>query len=250
MMKLTRLNGDSSWLLKLDGLNILIDPWLMGEQTDFATWFSTQTHRESCVHLRNLPHIDIILVSLPYTDHCHQSTLSRFSRDTCIVATPKAAGKIRKWNLFDRVEPLFNLRPHSCKEIEFELIDQGPLLDTVHRGIMIRGKNQTVLYAPHGLKGIRRMKDERVDLLLSTTTSYQLPLFLGGTINLGLQNATQLVKKFKPTYFVPSHDEDKHAKGLVSRLATTTYATLDEMKATLTDTQVVKPEIHQEIELA
>jgi hypothetical protein len=94
------------------------------------------------------------------------------------------------------------------------------------------------------------MKDERVDLLLSTTTSYELPLFLGGTINLGLQNAAQLVKKFKPTYFVPSHDEDKHAKGLVSKLATTTYATLDEMKATLTDTQVVKPEIHQEVELA
>jgi hypothetical protein len=60
---------------------------------------------------------------------------------------------------------------------------------------------------------------------------------LGGTINLGLQNAAQLVKKFKPTYFVPSHDEDKHAKGLVSKLATTTYATLEEMKATLTDTR-------------
>jgi hypothetical protein len=39
-----------------------------------------------------------------------------------------------------------------AKDIEFELIDQGPLLDTVHRGIMIRGKIR-VLYAPHGLKG-------------------------------------------------------------------------------------------------
>jgi L-ascorbate metabolism protein UlaG (beta-lactamase superfamily) len=48
MMKLTRLNGDSSWLLKLDGLNILIDPWLMGEQTDFATG-SARNHIKSRV---------------------------------------------------------------------------------------------------------------------------------------------------------------------------------------------------------
>jgi len=248
-MKLTRLNGDSSWLLKLDNLNILIDPWLMGSQTDFARWFSTQSHKESCVHLKNLPHIDIILVSLPYTDHCHQSTLSRFSKDTCIVATPKAAGKIRKWELFDHVETLFNLQPLTCKGVDFELIDQGPLLDTVHRGIMIRGSEKTILYAPHGLKGLRKMKDERIDLLMSTTTTYQLPIVLGGTVNLGLDNAARIVQKFKPTYFVPSHDEEKHAKGMVSKLAHATYVSAEEMQKALVDTRVIIPQTNKEIEL-
>ena len=44
-MKIQRLNMDNTWLLEMEGLRILVDPWLEGEEIDYFSWFNTQWHR-------------------------------------------------------------------------------------------------------------------------------------------------------------------------------------------------------------
>lgn len=140
---LAHLNGDTTWLLQLprpghDGrrrthLNILVDPWLRGPQSDVAGWFSTQWHLvppsfdtvadldhalrdvETSALLQLSPgspddgpdapstYIDAVVVSHEFTDHCHQATLLEVSPHTPVFAPQIAADLIRSWGHFDRV---------------------------------------------------------------------------------------------------------------------------------------------------
>ncbi|KAJ1333204.1 MBL fold metallo-hydrolase [Microdochium nivale] len=106
--------------------NILLDPWLQGPQSDVASWFSTQYHvvaptvqtiaelQAVLAQLDDGPassssspsppsHIDAIVVSHEFTDHCHEDTLRELPRSTPVIATDKAAALIRSWGYFDTV---------------------------------------------------------------------------------------------------------------------------------------------------
>ncbi|KAL8950427.1 MAG: hypothetical protein Q9222_003542 [Ikaeria aurantiellina] len=150
---LTHLNADTTWLLsipyptdasRLPGrhlFNILIDPWLQGSQSDFASWFSQQWHvvapsvqtiAELNIRLRDVEssmsdafsksngsssggsshdealqisnYIDLVLISHEYTDHCNKATLKDVPSSTPVFATKVAARLITSWNHFRNVE--------------------------------------------------------------------------------------------------------------------------------------------------
>jgi hypothetical protein len=138
---LLHLNADTTWLLQLPypaayspppgrtHLNVLLDPWLDGPQSDVAWWFSTQHHviASSVPTLEDLngalrevegrglseedkgevdddaSFIDVVAISHEFTDHCHRATLEELPRNTAILATDVAADLIRSWNHFDKV---------------------------------------------------------------------------------------------------------------------------------------------------
>ena len=140
---LTHINADSTWVLQLpypsyasapkgrSRLNILIDPWLQGSQSDIASWFSTQWHvikpsvatieeleerladveaaatkhsrRSSFKAQANTNWIDAVILSFEYTDHTHWETLRQLSPSTPIYARSRAAELVRSWKHFDIV---------------------------------------------------------------------------------------------------------------------------------------------------
>ncbi len=122
-----QLNGDASFLLTLEPIetsdvalstqpfHILLDPWVAASgSTSVPTSFQSTTHaqQQPCVaSLRDLPDIDLVLVSSSRSDHCHEATLRQLpcrSGRTRILAAPAAARRIRSWRYFDSgmVEPL------------------------------------------------------------------------------------------------------------------------------------------------
>jgi L-ascorbate metabolism protein UlaG (beta-lactamase superfamily) len=48
-MNIQRLNMDNSWRLEFGGKSVLIDPWLMGVEVDYFSWFNTQWHKTAPV---------------------------------------------------------------------------------------------------------------------------------------------------------------------------------------------------------
>jgi hypothetical protein len=148
---LHHLNADTSWLLQIPRpasairhsariyYNILIDPWLTGGQSDFASsWFSQKWHAtpsavssitavdelareiellggETFLDARHRKHsveeqeqvqeeirtfVDAVAISHEFTDHCHKNTLLTVDRDVPVFATEKAATLIRSWGHF------------------------------------------------------------------------------------------------------------------------------------------------------
>jgi hypothetical protein len=76
-------------------------------------------------------------------------------------------------------------------------------------------------YAPHGTRKI--VHDKEASVLLTTVTTYELPFYLGGTVNLGLNKALQLAEQLNVKTVISTHDEQKRQAGMVARLSKRTY---------------------------
>ena len=117
------LNSDTTWFIKWNEIGILIDPWLIGDQSDYFRYFSCQEHRikssiENFDEMKD--EIDLIIISHHYTDHCHEQTLRLLSSSIPIFATKYAFQRIRRWNYFDH---LFEI-PELNNSLDRFTIDQ------------------------------------------------------------------------------------------------------------------------------
>lgn len=114
------LNADASFLLTFrpivpfppapgggpHAFTIAIDPWLSGTSKIWHRLFSLSAHQEpSCVaSLRDIPELDLVIVSQDKTDHCHEGTLKQlpaYGGKTKILAESGAAKTIKGWKYFD-----------------------------------------------------------------------------------------------------------------------------------------------------
>ena len=210
-MKITKLNADSSWFWEIDGFKILVDPWFSESQVDLHPWFSKQFHLDKQPNPADLPVPDFIFISHPFTDHCDRTTLLQFSPATPIVCLPNIAKKIKKWNHFNSFLTL--------EEAPFDIskVSLTTVLDLVHHAYLIKDAETSMVYAPHGTRKIQ--EGISCSVLISTVTTYHLPFYLGGTVNLGLESTLALAKKLSVKTIVSTHDEQKKQEGLVARLS-------------------------------
>ena len=70
---------------------------------------------------------------------------------------------------------------------------------------------------------VAMLKEEAVDVLIGTSTLYQLPFWLGGTVNLGLKNLLTLAQSCHAKWILNTHDEAKLGTGVVERFANKEY---------------------------
>lgn len=213
-MRLVKLNEDSSWLWEWDGIRILVDPWFTSSQIDFHPAFSEQFHLTKQPKVSDLGEIDFIFISHPFTDHCNKETLMQFDKDIPVISRSGTLKKISGWNHFSVLIPI--------EEAPFKIrvIPSTSLLDPVHFAFLIENADGALIYAPHGTK-VNRLPE--ADVLITTTTTFELPFWLGGTINLGYKHALRAKKLCGASVLIATHDEKKVGKGLVEKLAHKTY---------------------------
>ncbi|MEN9973053.1 MAG: hypothetical protein RIS20_1400 [Bacteroidota bacterium] len=228
-MKITKLNADSSWLWEINGLNVLVDPWFSESQVDFHPHFSTQYHLERQPEISDIPRPDFIFISHPFTDHCDRETLVQLSMEIPVICLPVIQRKMQKWKHFNQFLSL-----HEAPFL-LEKISKTGFLDLVHHAYLISDGVSSMCYAPHGTRKIHDAK--AADILLTTVTTYELPFYLGGTVNLGLNKALQLAEILKVKTIISTHDEQKRQAGIVAQLSKRKYTPSNQF-LTLTQGQV------------
>ena len=118
-------------------------------------------------------------------------------------------------------------------------LDPGRMIDPIFNGIVVRHESQVIVYFPHGFtlnaKQLGVLQQYETLVLMTSFASFKLPFFLGGAVNPGIENALSLVKALNPRKVVHTHDENKHAKGLVKKIAKLHYPTQEQLQATLSD---------------
>lgn len=221
-MKITKLNADSSWLWEIEGVKILVDPWFSESQVDFHPLFSKQFHLDPQPKTEDLERPDFIFISHPFSDHCDRSTLIQMDPTIPMVCLPGIAKKIRKWRHFQTFLTLEEA-PFSIEKISIT-----SFLDLVHHAYHVKDSVTSMVYAPHGTTKIRQ--GFSCDVLIATMTSYHLPFYLGGTVNLGLEKALELAKKLSAKTIISTHDEQKKQQGLVARLSKRNYLTSNQFR--------------------
>ena len=259
-LTLRHLNADTSWLIIFNEFKILLDPWLFGSQTDFFRYFSTQEHAivPSIQDIqRDLGvEIDAIIISHEFTDHCHEETLRSLPATIPVFATTNASKLIRRWGYFQHVYdiPLLNNRPEnftlsvlSRQQSELDLpntISVGYIpekgflsLPSLHGATCISFlvDNQqwhSLLYIPHGCEQssicgwLEQQSNVNVSVLLQGFHRVYNPIWLGGLLNYGFNEAAKLAVAVKARHWIATHDEDKVASGIVSRFLKRDLSTL------------------------
>nr|CAD1838519.1 unnamed protein product [Ananas comosus var. bracteatus] len=97
-IELTYLEGNS-WLWDVEGLNILVDPILVGNLDFGLPWlFEGAKKVLGNFWLDDLPSLDCLLITQSLDDHCHVKTLTPLSKkmpDLPVIATPNAEAILR-----------------------------------------------------------------------------------------------------------------------------------------------------------
>jgi len=71
--------GHATFLIQLDGLNILTDP-IWSDRCSPVSWAGPKRHRDPGIRFEDLPLIDAVLVSHNHYDHLDLSTLKRLAK--------------------------------------------------------------------------------------------------------------------------------------------------------------------------
>ena len=221
---LQRLNMDTTWHCTLGSIKLLIDPWLVGTEVDYFGWFNTQWHRTPPTDCSDLPPFDAVLITQKYPDHCHPETLRALNPRT-IVAPEHMIKRIQK---LVPEATIVGIKPGTGSllhdDVHIHLLATPRRRDPIYDAVLLDDGHRSILIAPHGLSTTPEhaaivQAASPIKVLLAPFDHYQLPGFLGGVIKPGLPGLQSLVDQFQPEVVIQTHDEDKHARGLVSQLA-------------------------------
>ena len=215
---------DNSWFLELNGVRCLIDPWLEGQEVDYFSWFNTQWHRTPPLPYDELPEFDAVLITQKYPDHCHEATLQRL-RPKVVFAPAYLGSRLTRivpdavLHLFDPHEPM-----HSMDAVRIHHLPTRRKIDPIYDAYFFEADGESLLLANHGfcLDDQHRQQlghSGHCDVLMSCFNLYSLPLFLGGTVSPGLEGLASLIGQTQPRRVIQTHDELKHARGIVPALA-------------------------------
>lgn len=230
-IKLQRLNMDSSWLLNWNETALIIDPWLVGSEIDGFKWLNEQWHIKDPVEINKIADYDAILVSNPYSDHCHLETLRKLNTNVPLIATEATCKRIkREWKerittpvgylQADNFTLFKNLKITALKPV-------GKIIDPIYHSLLISSGMDAIFYSAHGIPltsvQLALLKPFNIKLLATTFTWFKLPQIMGGLVNPGYEAALKLADQLKAQYIINTHDEPKIAKGLVNTLSKVKY---------------------------
>lgn len=224
MIKIQRLNLDNSWYLHMGGIKLLIDPWLEGEEVDYFSWFNTQWHRHEPLPYQALPEFDAVLITQKYPDHYHKQTLLKL-KPKRVIAPASIRNSIEKLLPETSVLVLSKINPSFyLSGVKFSFLSTSRKIDPIYDAMVLEDDNHSVFLATHGFHPTTEQKKQMktflpCKVLITPFNEYKLPAVLGGTVSPGLDNVKLLVDLLNPEHVFHTHDEDKHAKGLVSKFA-------------------------------
>ena len=223
-MRLQRLNMDNSWALNVGGVEVLVDPWLEGVEVDYFGWFNTQWHRTAPLAYDALPAYDHVLSTQKYADHFHAVTLERLNPASVIA--PKSLGtKLSRLlpkatlHLLDGADDIIEV-----SGIRVRLLPTRRRIDPIYDAFILDDGDEYAFVAPHGFSLDAEHQSclehhSRCTVLFSPFNRYALPTALGGIVSPGLGPLRHLSETLRPAHIVQTHDEDKHASGIVNRFA-------------------------------
>uniref|UniRef100_A0A1J3HGQ7 Metallo-beta-lactamase domain-containing protein n=1 Tax=Noccaea caerulescens TaxID=107243 RepID=A0A1J3HGQ7_NOCCA len=224
--KLTYLEGNS-WLWETGGLNILVDPILVGNLDFGIPWLYDAAKRFlKGFKLDDLPEVDCLLITQSLDDHCHLNTLRPISQKSPgikVIATPNAKPLLDP--LFTNVTYLepgdsYELNARNGSKVRVKAT-AGPVLgppwQSPENGYLLESAEDQIslYYEPHCVYNMESLKNERADIVITPVIKQLLPKF---TLVSGQEDAVQLAKLLKAKFVVPMQNGDLDAKGILASI--------------------------------
>ncbi len=208
--------GGNSWLIEMDKVKILIDPWFCGDLTFFNTELLLKGKKNDVIDFKFNEKIDLILITQGLEDHCHKETLSKLPCNTQTIAS-KSAGEILRGIGYKNVKVLIPDEKINFMSLTIQAT-AGAKVPFQENGYLISSKERKLYIEPHGYLDAT-IKDKKIDIIITPVVDAYL-LFIFEIIR-GAKSLNVLIDKFKPDVVLASTTGgDITFTGLVSRLIT------------------------------
>jgi L-ascorbate metabolism protein UlaG (beta-lactamase superfamily) len=254
-VKLTFI-GLNSWLLEIDDLQILIDPWLVDPIMFYGSpWLFEVKHiQPPCYTPATLPSINLILITQSLDDHCHQPTLAQLSKQIPVIAAPSAVKIVEKLG-FDRV---ISLAPwatyHLDDRLEITATPGAKIQMQVENGFVVKSlqTDRAIYYEPHlaiDPTTIDRIGQlSKIDTIIAPIVGQIFPLL--GKVIMNSQDAYQLASALHPQWYLPTAMGEVHVQGILPQL-TRTDGSIAEFEQLLAQselsTQLLMPQLGETV---
>jgi L-ascorbate metabolism protein UlaG (beta-lactamase superfamily) len=222
-VKLTFI-GLNSWLLNVDDLQILIDPWLVDSIVFYGSpWMFEAKHvQPPCYTPATLPSIDLILITQSLDDHCHQPTLAQLSKQIPVVAAPSAVKIVENLG-YDRVIRLAPWETYILNEkVEITATPGAKIQTRLENGFLVKSlqTSKTLYYEPH-LATDRATIDRlsklgKIDTIIAPIIGQIFPLL--GKVIMNAQDAFRLAEALQPHWYLPTAMGEITANGILPQL--------------------------------
>ncbi len=207
--------GSNGWLIELDKLKILIDPWLIGSLSfPPGDWFfKGELNNENKIP----ENIDIILLTQGQPDHSHPPTLKQINKSIPVIGS-KEAIKIVNQLGFKDLKILCPGNKFIMNDLVIEATSGAPV-PNVENGYIITHKSDSIYIEPHGFLD-QRIKPRQINVLITPVVDVQLPIV--GKFIRGKSSLANLIKVFSPTtIFASTIGGDAKFTGIISKLLST-----------------------------
>lgn len=204
--------GANGWLLEIDTMRVLVDPWLSGPLV-FAPgpwFFQGELSQPQPVPER----LDLLLLSQGLPDHAHPPSLALLPKTLPVLASPTAARRARQLG-FQQVQALSPGERWQQGELCIRATAGAPV-PQVENGYLLEHPAGSLYLEPHGYLPAD-LPAQRLDAVISPVVDLGLPL--AGAFVRGQQVLPQLLERFQPrTVLASSAGDDVHYSGLLSRI--------------------------------
>jgi L-ascorbate metabolism protein UlaG (beta-lactamase superfamily) len=250
-MNLTYFDSNS-WLIEIDRMRILIDPWLIGKLTfGNQAWLFEGSKNSSHPIPEN---VDLILLSQGLEDHAHPPTLKELDKSIPVVASPNAA-KVAKELGYTNITALEHQKTHQLGQVKIKAVPGSPVGPTlVENGYIITGleSGKNIYYEPHGYHSDSLQESAPIDVIITPIINLKLPL-LGAVIK-GQQTALQVCKQLNPQVILATAaGGDIDFKGVITSILKA-EGSVDEFNRLLEQnnlsTKAIDPQSGETIELS
>ncbi len=208
----------NSWLIEIEGIRILLDPWLVGDLTfGNITWFFRGVKQKAHAIPEN---IDVILLSQGLPDHAHIPTLQKLDHSIPVVASPNAEKVVQKLG-YSTITSLAHGESYKINDrVEIKALKGSPIGPTlIENAYLIKGleSGKTIYYEPHGYHSQEVTTTEAIDVAITPIVNLNLPLI--GPFIRGQKYALELCQAIKPQVIVSTAaGDDVGYEGLLASI--------------------------------
>ena len=189
--------GANGWLIEIDKIRILIDPWLNGDLTfPPGDWLIKGELAKEVVPPND---IDFLLITQGQPDHAHPPTLDKINRFIPVIASNSASKVARKL----RFNKIYALKPNETfayKNLNIQAT-AGASVPNVENGYIIDHNLDSIYIEPHGFLD-EKIKPRHIDVVITPVIDFSLPI--AGKFIKGKTILPKLINLFNPSTVLAS----------------------------------------------
>ena len=189
--------GANGWLVEIDKIRILIDPWLNGDlKFPPGDWLiKGQLNKE--IEVPN--NINFLLITQGQPDHAHPPTLYKIDKSIPVIASQAATRVVSNIGF----KTIYTLKPQETftyNNLNVKATAGAPV-PNIENGYIIDHGLDSIYIEPHGFID-KNIKSRHIDLVITPVIDFSLPL--AGKFIKGKTILPELIKLFNPTTILAS----------------------------------------------